>query len=252
MGRPRKKVVVFIVEGQSDANALGLVIPKLYDQYVDEDILVEFAKMKDVDQDGGDITAKHGVHPENIEDMITKLILKPFFAETAIYPKDVLEIVQLVDTDGAYIPDECISVNPESADRPVYHDDCILTDNVEHIQVRNKEKRENLNHLVGLDTIKARSKSVPYSVYYFSSNLDHYINDDANLSPAEKCRRASDYSYSAAADINYFIDSITHDPVAAIGMSYEESWNFIREGTHSLEKHTNINILIERLLNKNI
>ncbi len=31
-------------------------------------------------------------------------------------------------------------------------------------------------------------------------------------------------------------------------MSYDESWDFIRSGENSLKRHTNVNLLIKRLM----
>lgn len=39
--RPKRKIVLFLVEGKSDREALKLAIPELYDQ-IDEDIEVYF------------------------------------------------------------------------------------------------------------------------------------------------------------------------------------------------------------------
>lgn len=110
--RPKRKIVLFLVEGKSDREALKLAIPELYDQ-IDEDIEVYFPVIRREDEEkGGDITTslytdKQGktywVHPNNIEDAIYTLFLEDFFDREKILPKDITEIIQIVDTDGAYI-----------------------------------------------------------------------------------------------------------------------------------------------------
>ena len=54
--RPKRKIVLFLVEGKSDREALKLAIPELYDQ-IDEDIEVYFPVIRREDEEkGGDIT----------------------------------------------------------------------------------------------------------------------------------------------------------------------------------------------------
>lgn len=76
--RPKRKIVLFLVEGKSDREALQLAIPELYDQ-IDENIEVFFPVMvENEDEKGGDITSKFKVYPNNIEDKIYELFLKVF------------------------------------------------------------------------------------------------------------------------------------------------------------------------------
>ena len=54
--------------------------------------------------------------------------------------------------------------------------------------IHNDRKRKNLEHLLTLpeQKIKVRTKSIPYEIYFFSSNLDHFINNDANVETGKK------------------------------------------------------------------
>ena len=114
MGRPKKKVVLFLVEGASDQESLFVPISKLYHE-IDPEILVRFQIMHDRDRNnrgkfytGGDITSKFGINTGNIEDEINDLFLCPFFSSNYIFPKDVTEVIQIVDMDGAFIPSEAV------------------------------------------------------------------------------------------------------------------------------------------------
>lgn len=135
--RPKRKIVLFLVEGKSDREALQLAIPELYDE-IDEDIEVYFPIIrKEEEEKGGDITStnyenKQGkhywVHPSNIEEAIYELFLDDFFDKEKILPKDISEIIQIVDTDGAYIPNECVVLDSSLSeeDSPFYKDDKLL------------------------------------------------------------------------------------------------------------------------------
>lgn len=89
---------------------------------------------KEEEEKGGDITStnyenKQGkhywVHPSNIEEAIYELFLDDFFDKEKILPKDISEIIQIVDTDGAYIPNECVVLDSSLSeeDSPFYKDD---------------------------------------------------------------------------------------------------------------------------------
>ena len=246
--RPKRKIVLFLVEGKSDREALNLAIPELYDE-IDDEIEVFFPIIREESVDkGGDITSKYGVFPNNIESKIYELFLRDFFNEEKIMPKDIYEIVQIVDVDGTYLPDEKIIESTENEERNiVYSNDSIITKNVEGIRKRNKRKADNLNYLSSLEKIKVKQKSVKYSVYYFSSNMDHFIHRDANLDSNLKIMLADSYSRGYIGKTNEFVKDICQDKDATKEMTYEESWAFIKNDTNSVKRHTNLNILLEKL-----
>lgn len=256
--RPKRKIVLFLVEGKSDREALKLAIPELYDQ-IDEDIEVYFPVIRREDEEkGGDITTsrytdKQGknywVHPNNIEDAIYTLFLDDFFDREKILPKDITEIIQIVDTDGAYISDECIVEDSslQEEESPFYKDDEIACLDVEKIKLRNQQKSENLTYLSKCSTIKVKQKTVPYSVYYFSSNLDHFLHHSANLDYRMKRNLADTFARNYIGDVEGFVKEIAGDPDAVKNMSYEESWDFIKKGNNSLHRDTNLNVLLTKL-----
>ena len=181
--RPRKKVVVILVEGPSELRALSNVLSALYDS-IDPDYEVFFPNMiEDGDEHWGDLTSKYGIVPEKIEMCIEKLYFHDFLQINKLYPKDITEIIHILDMDGAYIDDSCIQHkdNPLGLDKTYYAEDKILTDNVPGIVERNARKRANIDYLCSLNKIKIGSKSIPYSAYFFSSNLDHFLYDEANV-----------------------------------------------------------------------
>ena len=246
--RPKKKIVLVLVEGQSDINALSYAIPQLYDE-IDEEYEVFFPVLHDERQTGGDITSKYGVRPENIERLISKLFIDDFLKDYGLYPKDITEIIQIIDIDGVYIDDDCVleSKGGYNGKSTYYAADKIETADVASIVERNKRKRENLDHLSSLDRIKVGSKTIDYYAYYFSCNMDHMLHGDANIESFNKCRKADEFTDICIADDTFFSNFFCMDNGSATGMTYEESWQFIKESNHSLERHSNLNLLIERL-----
>lgn len=256
--RPRRKIVLFLVEGRSERKALKNGISELYEM-IDENIEVFFPVIHtESEERGGDITTtfykdKRGktkwISPDNIEDAIYLMFLEDFFDRMKIMPKDVSEIIHIVDMDGAYIPDNCVVADKEFEEgrSPVYNQNTITCLDAEHIIRRNKQKRENLNYLSARSSIKIKSKTIPYSIYFFSSNLDHYLHYDANMDYRDKVNYAEAFSVEKIGNIEGFICTFSDDSDATLGMSYIDSWNFIKKGTESLSRHTNLNILFESI-----
>lgn len=245
--RPKKKIVLFLVEGMSDKNALEIPFGQLLED-IDPDILLEFAMvMKDDGTAGGDITSKNGIYPDNIEYFIDEIMVSPFLKQTGLYPKDIMEIVHFVDTDGVYIDDDLVASSGDVGDDPIYYPDLIVTGNPAHVVERNHRKSENLDVLTSLSYIKIGSKKIRYSTYYFSCNLDHFLHGDANFNDHDKTRKALEFSL-AHENSGSLEEFFRENETDTMDMTYDESWEFIRTGENSLKRHTNVNLLIKRLM----
>ena len=249
--RPKKQIVLFLVEGLSEINALWTIMSELYEK-IDENAEVFFCQMEEDGVVGGDITSRNGVTPEKIEMLMHKLVVGPLLDRENIYPKDVTEIIQIVDLDGAYIPDESV-VSPSeqlSDDHPViYYEDRIEANNVSGIRNRNMRKRANIDYLTSRQEIKVKTKTIPYSIYYMSCNLDTFLHGETNISTGrEKCDRAALFSSKFDGDPLGAAQFFINDPDAACGKTFDESWSFVRQGHNSLKRYTNINLLFEKLL----
>lgn len=248
--RPRRQIVCVLVEGDSERTALSQTLEALYDEYNPE-IMVYFPRLVDKQLDG-DITVKKGINEKTIQGCIVKLFLKPFMEQEKLYAKDIKEIIHIVDLDGAYIDDSSIvfGQNPLGVEKVYYAENQIITKNVDGIIERNARKRENIDQLCSQTTLKVDTKTIPYSVYFFSSNLDHCLHNDANIIEGrEKVEKAEKFAMQFQDKPYDFVDAIKKLPGTLLDLTYEESWNFIRErGNHSLERHTNINLFFDKLL----
>ncbi len=249
--RPRHKVVVFLVDGPSELKALSLTMAALYDS-IDPEYEVYFPPMvEDEEEHWGDLTSKYGINPDTIEKCIGKLYFNQFLKEQKLYPKDITEIIHILDMDGAYIEDACIleGENPLGIDKPFYGDSGIITTNINGIVERNRRKRANIDHLCALRSIKIGTKTIPYSVYFFSCNLDHFLHNSANVVEGkEKVEMAEAFAMKYVDSPGDFVNAISNGAGTLAGLNYEDSWSFIRERNfHSLERHTNLNVLLEKI-----
>lgn len=250
--RPARRVVLFIVEGPSDSISLQGPLEELYAS-VDPEVIVEFAYQEDFSSNsrgnayGGDVTSKFGVTPEKIEYVLNKIVISPFLRNSGYLKSDISEVIQITDLDGAYIPNYLIIQPDHDTDKTLYYDDHIEARDIEGIIERNALKSSNLDYLVSLSSLKVSSKPVPYSIYYFSCNLDHYLHKDANPRISKR-DMAMNFSRNCGKDEMFFRKVICDDSCSMHGMSYEDSWEFARKELHSIERHTNLNILVERIL----
>ena len=217
----RKKIVCVIVEGPSDDDALGVVFSKFYSK---DEVHVEVMHC--------DITTDFGRTP-----IVSKIgnVVKSYAGHT-FKQSDFRQIIHIVDMDGAYIPDENIVEDPD-ATKPYYSTADIRTCNKVGIENRNRQKRDNLNRLISISQVW----KIPYSVFYMSSNLDHALYGKLNSTDDEKEHDAFYFSMKYKNNLPLFIQFISESEFSVCN-DYKESWRFIKEALHSLERHTNLGL----------
>lgn len=223
--RPKARAVLFIVEGDSEERLLEVAIPDMFES-IDAKVVVDFVQMIQNGKKGGDITSTNGVTPDNIEKLIYKLHIKERLKQPGIMAKDIVSIIHIVDLDGAFIEDDQIIQKSELNENRVtlYKADHIETWNRDEIIKRNARKRDNIRRLVEMNEITVDRKTVDYSVYYFSSNLDHFTQNDANADWRYKTANAKEFYFKKChGDLGEFVNCFNKDP-DSIKMSYEDSW----------------------------
>lgn len=224
----RKKIVLLIVEGPSDDTALGACMGQVFDS---DSLLVLVTH--------GDLSTRKGIKPENIVSRVGDEV-KNYAALNHYKKSDFREVIHIVDTDGAYIPDTAIIYDPTAKD-PLYLDDGIHTDKVSNIIERNRRKRENLSRLRERKYIWV---NIPYKIFYMSCNLDHVLYDKRNSSDEEK----EDDSYIF---VDTFLDnqagfiSFICNSAFAVKGDYRASWDYIEHDMRSIKRHSNLALCIE-------
>ena len=220
----RKKIVFVIVEGPSDHDALALVLNRLFDQ---QTVHVHIMHR--------DITTERGVDSSNIVTRIADEV-KQFANSSHFKSEHFLEIIHLVDMDGVYIPDEAVVEDPE-AKHPVYSLTEIRTADKPGIEQRNLQKRGNLDRLLSTKIIW----KIPYSIYYMSCNLDHALYGKLNSSDADKENDAHAFAKQYKDNAEDFLKYISESDFSVVD-DYKESWTYIKQDLHSLERHTNLGV----------
>lgn len=95
-----------------------------------------------------------------------------------------------------------------------------------------------MDYLLGLDSIKG----IRYTGYFMSSNLDHSLYNEQNLPDDLKGEYADAFYEEFQGREKLFVDFLKEEVANGVPDIYPASWRYIREGVHSLERHTNLHI----------
>ena len=273
--------VVVCVEGQSDEDALRDPLTEIFCSIPGgEKMNVEFRQGKcdltsawDItnsrDEDNRRRIEKRMDPQEIIKERFAKNLYETFFRnqdkKSILKWCDVTHIIHIVDIDGTYVDDVRIFTPEEKAlseerktnneaKNTLYLPDHIAVCDGKHainILERNKTKRQRLELLIQTDSIEYKRKTVGYSVYYFCTNIDHFLHGDANLSGPMKMREAAKFidTYS---DVEAFADYMINNEYCSREEEYEETWSKLRKKNESLKRGTNVNRLIKRIQSSTI
>ena len=188
-----------------------------------------------------DITARRGVSSKNIVAKLGNEVTA--YAKSQHYKaSDFKQIIHIVDTDGAYIPDDNIMEKENYLDIR-YENDGIYTNNKASVMTRNQQKRDNLYRLRSCGIIW----TIPYSLYYMSCNLDHVLYDKKNSTDKDKENDAYVFAKKYKGKVESFKEFICKSPFSVTG-DYKGSWDYIEKDLNSVNRYTNLCICIENEL----
>lgn len=222
-----KKVVVFIVEGYSDKEALYGILSELY-----EEKRFVFSVVN------GDVTSENSTKPNTIRNKIGECI-RVAMNKDKFRRENIEMIIHLVDIDGVYIPNDNI-VNNNTV-KLVYNVDNIETNDVSSIIDRNEKKSQILNCLSTMTTMYKGKNSVPYRMYYMSCNLDHVLYNEQNAEDSRKVKLANDFQDKYIDNPDEFVTFMSNSSFTVFG-DYNETWNFIKQDLNSLNRYSNFHL----------
>ena len=227
MVKKTKKVILFIVEGVTDEDALSPVLKKIFHK---EEVRFHVVH--------GDITTERLINSTNAILTINEVI-RSEMKRYGFRNEDILKVIHIIDTDGAFIP--ATHVIEGKVDKIRYEDHRIITKNPQAIIDRNRKKSIVVQKLYPAGKIGVLS----YFVYYFSRNMEHVLH---NISKSLSSNDKVDYA-------DLFADTYDKNPEAfkcflrksefTVSNDYDESWRFIFIGTNSLHRHSNLHLLFE-------
>lgn len=211
MKNKTKKVILFIVEGPTDADTLSPVLKKIF-KPGDIHFHVVHGDITTVKKSSYDAVMKR------LSSQITEEMKRYRFTK-----KDVVRIIHIVDTDGAFVSSE--NVVFKDIHHIEYGKDHIYTDNPVSIIGRNRQKSMSLRELSYAATVGG----IPYSVHYFSRNIEHVMhNQQGNLTSDQKMYYADEFVKIYGNSPERFLKFIYSKDFAVLG-NYRETWDFIME-----------------------
>lgn len=228
----RNKIILVIVEGLSEQIALEYYFSCL----LNEVSSIRFHIVH------GDVTSDFTSNQGNIRSKIGDMVLSEM-RRYRLRKSDILEIVHIADTDGAFIPNDSV-IEDSNTDGVFYELNRIRTSNAKRIIDRNLRKQSNLYKLITCNHIL----DIPYHIYYMSCNLDHVLYDKPNSSESEKIDNSKNFSCKYYDNLKGFLEFIMLSEFS-VSLDYNHSWDFIQLGCNSLCRYSNINLLFDRLLN---
>jgi len=223
-----KRVLLFIVEGSHDEAALALPLENLQKCHSSNRLI-------QLGFTGGDITTKY--EARDVKKEIEKCA-DNYRKEYRLNKKDICQIVLLLDMDGAYIPDEAI-IESDQHKKAFYNATTILHNRPELLIETHRYKCDRLETLLALDYVW---NGVPFGIYFVSCNFDHVACGNANAT--NKGAVADNFAdkYNKDAD---GLRAFFNDPSLMLGNTYKTSWDAIKQGLNSLQRHSNMNVFID-------
>jgi len=220
-----KKTIIFIVEGPSDKSALEKIFKKIYKRN----------KEIDFGFTNGDITSDPTVTITNVENRIYEAV-QGVIKDKKLKNSDVIQVVQIFDMDGSYIPDSAIINGPTYAFK--YSTTNISCTRPKRAIKRNEGKRKIIDYLLNQTMIK----SFPYEMYFMSCNLDHALYNEINLDEDLKQEYADKFYERFIEKEHLFPVFLEFEVVNGVPDTMGASWRYIKEDLRSLERHTNLHI----------
>ena len=222
-----KKVIVVIVEGPSDENAIGGIFKEYFSSEE-----VQFAVVH------GDITTSEFTTVDNVIIKIDDLI-EGIRTKYGYHWDDFIRVIHIADTDGVFTKD-CVKKADVEGIR--YFEDHMEGTCVEAIERRNKHKSEILFKLYST----GRVHDIGYRIYFNSCNLEHVLYGVLkDFSDEEKEAMSDDFAEKYEGKVNDFIEFISDETLAVPG-TYKATWGFIEKDKHSLERHSNLHLIFKK------
>ena len=221
-----KSVVVVIVEGPSDENAIGGILKEYFSS--DE---VQFAVVH------GDITSNDYTTVDNVVIKIDNLI-DGIRGKYGYDWDDFIQIIHIADTDGTFTMG---CVQEAETETIQYYEDHMESSNVEASERRNTHKAAILFKLYSTGKIH----NIRYRLYFNSCNLEHVLyNELKDFSDEEKEKMSDDFADKYEGNFLGFVDFISDTGLAVSG-TYNQTWKYIEKENNSLQRHSNMHLIFE-------
>lgn len=230
-----KKVLLFLVEGPSDAAALEHVMQQLLDP-----AKIRFHALR------ADITAMRQPAGRSIKTAVNDVV-RGFVTAYRLRPQDIAMVAHLMDTDGTFVPPT--AVHGDSRVQGFRYTETDITGpTAQAVLDRNSTKARQMLTLAGMTQTYSK---IPYQALFCSRNLEHVLhNISRECTPEEKMALSDQFHDRFAASPQDFLRFISTVPPAVPADDFTSSWQYISapDSLHSLQRNCNLHILLHQLL----
>ena len=160
------------------------------------------------------------LYGDKIDDLLAK--------EKTYDKEDFTEIVQVLDTDGCFIDDECV-FEDSSLKHIIYKANSIYTPNLSSYRTERINKHNNIKHLLINNEIR---------LFYNSTNIDHAFDNLQNPSRSQKLLYSIKMYNEFKNDGEALLDKLVS--ICPTLEGYDKSWTYIQEDCNSLKSCSNI------------
>jgi hypothetical protein len=219
-----KQIILIIVEGVSDKNALE----GIFKVVLQKENSIEFVVYD------GDIL--QSLVP--IDKIIHKC--KETMNYNGFFALDIKNIVQISDLDGCYIDESSIVGTGNGGIK--YNESTIMCKDVDHIIARNCNKRASIELLRTLSTITVDDIPIPFKLYYNSCNLEHVLYNETNIKKNQKVSKAISFALQFDTKETTFIPLIKS---YSLSKSEVDLWEHVKIDKNSLHKSSTMYFLFD-------
>lgn len=158
---------------------------------------------------------------------------------------NIKEIIQIIDIDEAFIDDSLIRED-KTKDKFFYTRNGIEYKNIETVKERNRRKQNRIAMLRTTETVNVFGYDIPYTLLFFSINIDdfHYPNalnwtqEKKNLQAAMFARR-NYYSKDDDAKIETFKALFDKNPTD-FPNNIQDAWDYVSRDNNCLKTCSNV------------
>ncbi len=235
-----KKLILFIVEGPSD-KAYLYPVKKMVVQHFNNRLAFKVTRC--------DLLVKPDTNYINIEIKVA-VAVQEYLELYGLEYSDIKQVIHIVDLDGTFIDQKNVESDPSLLrGQTIYFRDKITNINKDNIINRNNKKAKCLDVLYNLKEINYGTlKTIPYRVYYFSTNIDDYFYGNQNATDEEKKEYSNAISDKYVNCPNEYRNMI--ERLYCVKGNYFETWDFVKKNNQSLNRWTNFNKFFTEIIDK--
>lgn len=240
----KRKIVLLVVEGASDASLLVPAFSALVESRVFQgqefhcDVLTAPNHREEFHR-------RNGFYPSDKPAQTVRELVECYLRGHDRTWNQLGHIIQICDLDGAFVSDDCVRED-SSAEGTRYSTTDIVTKNRDALVADRTVKRNGVDALLSVDGFRKKigrtELVVPYRLFYVSRNLEHAFRGRLdNLDERQKQSGAVRLANRFVRDPGLFsttlesLRRIHGDPA-----TWADSWRYAMQDFHSLERGSNL------------